>query len=93
MDNLLVPSFRIKQSLNDESAGCLETSVTTSQRCVTSQQNEGIVNQLPSDVISATPLRKPRKWEKWTIGIVSESVTKISKRKIQEYNQTASSTS
>jgi len=73
--------------------GFPETSATTNQRCITFQQNEGVVSQLPSDVMSCQLHRcgnlESRKNE-LSIGIVSESGTKISKRKIR--NKTASIT-
>jgi hypothetical protein len=65
--------------------GFPETFVTTNQRCVTSQKNEGIVNQLPNDVASYQ-LHSCENIEsrinELPIGIVSERATKISQGKI-----------
>jgi hypothetical protein len=45
-DNLSCPSLRDKQSLKTGPIGCPETSVTTNQRLVKSQQNEHLQNYI-----------------------------------------------
>ena len=69
MDNLSVPSFRIMQSLNDGSDR-LSRNVGSYQSALCNIPTERRYRQPVTqwrDVISATPLRKPRKWEKWTV--------------------------